>query len=218
MLSHFIDIQLQAKDDRSSQFARLLSRLHGFKSKNSGHLIAVDFPEWQMAGPFMTSQAGNVLRVLGRQESLSAFMSKTGLLELLIEGGFTITGVREVPESPTGYVQVKRNYKISRYQDLLASPATIRYDQVEGEPSAAMKDLAVKLGMPVNLLVSMELIKSKLLEEQRNSVLIKLKSQSTDLRFTAFVMREPAEPSLSTPNLSSYGFSVDGSVIPTWLP
>lgn len=216
MLSHFIDIQLDGKGDSSSQFARLLSRLHGFKSKHPAYMIAVDFPAWQMASSFMAAQPGKVLRVLGSREGLSLFMNKTGLLELLVEGGFSIAGVREVPESPAGYVLVKRNYKISRYLELLSKPENIHYDQVEGEPSSVMKGVAANLGIPVNLLVSIELIKSKLLEEQRNSVLIKLKSQSTDLRFTAFVIREPAEPLISAPTLSTYGFSLDGSVIPTW--
>lgn len=216
MLSHFIDIQLDGRGDSSSQFARLLSRLHGFKSKHPAYVIAVDFPAWQMASSFMAAHPGTVLRVLGGQEGLALFMSKSGLLELLIEGGFSIAGVREVPATPEGYVLVKRNYKISRYMELLSKPDTIHYDRVEGEASTVMKDVAEKLGIPVNLLVSMELIKSKLLEEQRNSVLIKLKSQSTDLRFTAFVIREPAERTSAAPKLSTYGFSLDGSVIPTW--
>ncbi|WP_274644907.1 type I-F CRISPR-associated endoribonuclease Cas6/Csy4 [Pseudomonas serbica] len=216
MLSHFIDIQLVGKGDNSSKFARLLSRLHGFKSKHPLYEIAVDFPDWQMASSFMAAHPGTVLRVLGGQEGLALFMSKSGLLELLIEGGFSIAGVREVPATPEGYVIVKRNYKISRYLELLSKPENIHYDQVEGEASSMMKEVAAKLGIPVNLMVSMELIKSKLLEEQRNSVLIKLKSQSTDLRFTAFVIREPAERTSSEPKLSTYGFSLDGSVIPTW--
>lgn len=213
-MTHFIQIGLEDMNQNGIT-GRVLFRLHGFLSSRPETKLAVDFPEWQEPTTFMSANLGRAIRILGSREHLAEFLSKTGLIQFLIEGGIVVTGIKSVPETSTEFVQVQRSYSIGRLTDLLKNPTLIKYDENEIVDDR-FKELAQQQDASPALLSKIDGLMNRLHQEKRITASVKVESESTGRPFIMNIRRSMAKEPSETGRYSTYGFAVDGACIPTW--
>jgi len=213
-LTHFIQVGLEDMNPLGIT-GRVLFRLHGFLANRPDASLAVDFPDWQAPSTFMSAGLGKTIRILGTKDTLAEFLSKTGLIQFLIEGGIVVSGIKPVPETVTQFVQVQRTYSISRLDKLLKNPELIKYD--ENEPvDEHFKELAAQQNTSPALLAKVDQLMNRLHQEKRRTASVKVHSESTGRPFVMNVSREVIEQPSELAKYSTYGLSLEGSCIPAW--
>ena len=213
-MTHFIQIGLDDVNHLGIT-GRVLFRLHGFLATRPEATLAVDFPDWQKPTTFMSAGLGKTIRLLGAKEHLAEFLSKTGLIQFLIEGGIVVSGIKPVPEVATQFVQVQRSYTVDRLGELLKNPKQIKYDENESVDDR-FKELAVQQDTSPGLLAKIDYLMNKLHQEKRKSASVRVQSESTGRPFIMNIKRDIVTESAGAGKYSTYGLSVDGACIPTW--
>lgn len=213
-LTHFIQIGLEEANQLGIT-GRVLFRLHGFLSTRQGTALAVDFPEWKNPTAFMSASLGRSIRILGSKEHLAEFLSKTGLIQFLIEGGIVVSGIKPVPDAAVQYVNVQRSYSIARLKELVENPLQIKYDENEIVDDR-FKELSRQHGAHPALLAKIDGLMNRLHQEKRCTASVKVQSESTGRPFIMNIRRTLLNEPSSTGHYSSYGFAVEGACIPTW--
>lgn len=213
-VTHFIQIGLDDVNHLGIT-GRVLFRLHGFLASRPEATLAVDFPDWQKPTTFMAAGLGKTIRLLGAKEHLAEFLSKTGLIQFLIEGGIVVSGIKPIPEVATQFVQVQRSYTVDRLGELLKNPKQIKYDENEAVDDR-FKELAVQQDTSPGLLAKIDYLMNKLHQEKRKSASVRVQSESSGRPFIMNIKRDIVIESAGAGKYSTYGLSVDGACIPTW--
>lgn len=213
-LSHFIQIVLDDVNHMGIT-GRVLFRLHGFLASHPEATLAVDFPDWQTPTTFMSASLGKTIRLFGAKDHLAEFLSKTGLIQFLIEGGIVVSGIRPIPDVATELVQVKRSYTVDRLGELLKNPKLIKYDENEVVDDR-FKELAAQQDISPGLLAKIDHLMNRLHREKRQSASVRVQSESTGRPFIMNIKRDTVTESVGAGKYSTYGLSVDGACIPTW--
>lgn len=215
MLNHYFEVRVDDNLRPVGFFGRILHRIHGYSVSTGTSGIAIDFPEWSAAQGKMSANTGNVLRVLGDKDKLSGLLSNTGLMQFLIEGGVSLTGIRSVPEE-AHYICLRRNNKISKYARLLKNPSSILgHDQ--DTSSATDEDIHVAKRFQVSEGVAMAAnnLMAKKIKEEKSSGLLKVPSVSNGRSFDLYLTRTGAQVATGC-DFSTYGLSLNNSAVPSW--
>ncbi|MHD0645037.1 type I-F CRISPR-associated endoribonuclease Cas6/Csy4 [Pseudomonas aeruginosa] len=216
MHSHYIEISVSENLDGAAFFARVLFRLHGFCEKQETIRLGVDFPNWTPAKRFTGTGTGNVLRIFGSKEHLGKFLSMTGLIQFLIEGGVSLSGISAVPSDITGYVHVRRNQAIERHIAMLRDPKSIPTVNIPEVIPDNIRAIAEQNGVDVRTVLAVEQMQERILKEKRAAAVLNMRSKSTGNKFSMYIDRMKAKYLEGVGRFSTYGFSVEGACVPTW--
>lgn len=216
MFSHYFEISLNERLNPASLFGKILYRIHGYNSVINSTEVAIDFPKWENSKKFMSASLGNTMRVIGTPDSLSGVLTKTGLMQFLIEDGINILGVQEIPLTQT-FAKVQRNNKISKYYKLLAKPGSLSADKEDSSKiTDEHRETAEKFSITPEQVMVSDRIYQELRNQERESPLIKVWSKSGGSEFKLHISRIIVSTDDKSHNFSSYGLSLKESSVPVW--
>lgn len=208
----YIEIKVSKQRNSSAFFAKVIYRLHGYNRKYNVSELGVDFPEWHVFGEFDKIDLGSSLRIFGSRENLSEFLLKTNLMQFLIEGGVSVSGIQDIPPN-SGFVRIRRDGKIQKRDQLIENFHSIKVDNAKNI-DLSLGPIAEKMGVDVRLASEL----NRLMHE-RNTLIkkafsFKVKSTSKCSGVSFNLLREIVAVKGSESSLSTYGFSKGDTTVP----
>ena len=215
-LTHYVEISFSRHINPTGFAARVIGHVHAYKSRHDRQDLALDFPCWQLPRSFMRAQLGHVIRLLGSEDTLSHFLRNTTLTAEILSEGIAMHGIRAIPGTIAGYVSIRRNHRIGKIEKLLKNPEQIQPEKCSHAPTEHALEMASEWGLAPTQVAAFEHLHKQHLQELKQTVEVRLNSQSTRKTFRLCLERNVHETDLVETSFSSYGLCLERSAIPTW--